>query len=320
VTPKTKTDDYKDRSTGLVLFGVLEILMGVAAGFMGVCILLVSSFIKIPNAPPTPWVGSLFYLGIAVSLIWLGVGSTQARRWARALLLVLSWMWLVMGVVAGVTLLVIMPTILDHLGDTMPSSGEANFVKWFTMIFLGMIFLVIYVLIPGVLVLFYRSPHVKATCEAKDPQTRWTDLCPLPVLAMSLFYGFGLLAIALVMPIYGFVFPFFGTLISGLTGALATGVTLVLMAYLCWGFYKLKTPAWWVAMGFSVVGYGSALLTFSRVGLLGMYQMMNFPPETIENIRKTGLLDSNFMVIELAVGAVLVLGYLVFVKRYFKDS
>ncbi len=320
MAPKITTADYKDRSTGLVLFGVFEILMGVAAGFMGICVLLVSLFVKLPNAPPTPWIGSLFYLAIAVLLIWLGVGSVQARRWARALLLVLSWMWLVGGIIAGVILLVIMPTMLDHLSDTMPSAGEANFVKWFTMIFLGVIFLVIYVLIPGALVLFYRSPHVKATCEAKDPETRWTDHCPLPVLAFSFLYGFGFVAIALIMPVYGFIFPFFGKLISGLPGALATVITLILIGYLCWGFYKLKTTAWWVALGFSVVGYVSALLTFSRVGLLEMYQMMNFPPEAIENIRKTGLLDSNFMVIQLALGAVLVLGYLVFVKRYFKDS
>ena len=37
---------------------------------------------------------------------------------------------------------------------------------------------VIYIVIPGVAVLFYRSPHVKHTCEVRDPVERWTDRCP----------------------------------------------------------------------------------------------------------------------------------------------
>lgn len=316
---EVSASNYKDRSTGLVLFGILEILMGVVAGFMGVSVLLVSLFMKLPNMPPTPWAGSLVYLAAAIAFIWFGIGSIQARRWARALLLVLSWIWLVAGIIAGVTFLTIMPTIMSHLGDTLPNAGDVIGVK-VVMIFLVLFGLVIYVLIPGALVLFYRSPHVKATCEAKDTKTRWTDLCPLPVLALSLLYGASFLMVAVVGPVYGFIFPFFGKFISGLPGALVMVVMLVIIAYLCWGFYKRKAQAWWVALGFTVLGTGSVQLTFSKVSLLELYLMMNLPPESIENIRKTGLLDSNFMVIEIAISAVLSLGYLFFVKRYFKSA
>ena len=42
----------------------------------------------------------------------------------------------------------------------------------------------VFVLLPIAWVLFYRSRHVQATCEARDPVARWTDACPLPVLAL----------------------------------------------------------------------------------------------------------------------------------------
>ena len=43
--------------------------------------------------------GIVLYFVLAVALVWLGVGSIRARRWAWTLTVVLSWMWLIMGVV-----------------------------------------------------------------------------------------------------------------------------------------------------------------------------------------------------------------------------
>ncbi len=48
-------------------------------------------------------------------------------------------------------------------------------------------FFVFFVLVPAVWMFFYQSRHVKATCEARDPVTRWTDACPLPVLGFCLW-------------------------------------------------------------------------------------------------------------------------------------
>ena len=51
-------------------------------------------------------------------------------------------------------------------------------------------FLVFFILVPAVWTFFYNSRHVKATGEAPDPVTRWTDACPLPVLAICLWTWF----------------------------------------------------------------------------------------------------------------------------------
>ena len=97
--------DFKDRKTGLVGFGILQIILGglcaILVPFMiiGMIVLAVS---KDSSAPPmntaTMIVGVLFYVLAAICFIWMGVGSIKARRWARALILVSSWLWLICGI------------------------------------------------------------------------------------------------------------------------------------------------------------------------------------------------------------------------------
>lgn len=78
-----------------------------------------------------------------------------------------------------------------------------------------------FILLPGGLVLFYRSRHVRETCETRDPVRRWTDGCPLPVLAVTCLLWWGALMM-FVMPLTGLgMLPFFGMLLTGLPGALA---------------------------------------------------------------------------------------------------
>jgi hypothetical protein len=317
--PRKPAAGYEDRLGGLVAFGIIEILMGLGACVMGLLIFFVSATLMKDQAAP-PKAGILLYLVIGALLIWLGIGALLARRWARALNLIFGWFWLVVGLVAGATLLFTLPSMLDHMGQSLPGSGESRFVKWFTLVFVGLFSLVFYVLIPGAMVLFYRSPHVKATCEARDPKTRWTDRCPLPLLALSLMYGFGVLFLLIFMPAYGFIFPFFGTLLSGAPGALAVGVTALLVAYSSIGFYRLQSLAWWVALGISLVGFASSFVTFSQIGLLEIYQRMGFPAQQIEAIRKTGLLDSNFILVQLSLSAVLTVGYLLWARKFLKRS
>ena len=86
--------EFKDRQTGLIVFGILEILLGC------LCALLVPLMIwgQAMSAQATGGApnfrmaipGALVYAMLAVALVWLGIGSMRFRRWARALLLILS--------------------------------------------------------------------------------------------------------------------------------------------------------------------------------------------------------------------------------------
>src|SRR6185369_5783408 len=86
--------DFKDRRTGLLVFGILEILLG------GLCLLLIG-FMALgqamlsrtsPGAVNSQALvpAMVIYLGLAAIFVCLGVGSIRCRRWARALLLILA--------------------------------------------------------------------------------------------------------------------------------------------------------------------------------------------------------------------------------------
>ena len=79
-----------NRHTGLMIFGVLTIGLGCMAA-LGTFFIVIGQLLaaSIPNGPPPmPFSailpGICVYVILAVALIWLGIGSIRARRWARA--------------------------------------------------------------------------------------------------------------------------------------------------------------------------------------------------------------------------------------------
>lgn len=52
----------------------------------------------------------------------------------------------------------------------------------------------------------------------------------------------------------------------------------------------------------------SASITFSRVGLVTLYEKMDMPPNQIEMIKKSGILDGNYMIVVTIGGCVIALG------------
>ncbi len=139
-------------------------------------------------------------------------------------------------------------------------AGAARAVAIAVNLFLG----VIYVLLPGAFILFYRSPSVIATCHSRDPQPDWTDHCPQRLLALSVAYALGGLSIVAV-PAYGFVFPFFGRVLSGTTGAVGWVIVLVLSGALAWGTSRREPWAWWTALAATGAGGISSAVTFAVI-------------------------------------------------------
>jgi len=233
----TAAPDYKDRSTGLVVFGILTLLFGCLAGLF-VPLMLFGQIMaaKAPNAPPVNHAamlpGMAVYGLLAVTLIWLGIGSIQKRRWARALLLIFSWSWLIMGVCMTVVMPFFMAKVFANLPPNAKTGQPAMPPAAITgmVIFMTLFFFVFFVLVPALWVFFYNSRHVKATCEARDPVTSWTDACPLPLLGFVLWTWLAL-PMMLLWPLTGHaVMPCFGVFVSGLPGGL-----LCLAVAIVWG-------------------------------------------------------------------------------------
>ena len=317
---------YKNRSTGLVIFGLLTILLGCLSGLLVPLILFGQAMSAKTTDTPLPFStilpGILMYGILAVALVWLGIGSILARRWARALLLIFSWSWLILGVFVLVFMAFLLPKMLTNIsaGGTPGHPGLPPAAMVTMMVFMFLIFGVLFVLLPGVWTFFYNSQHVKATCEARDPVRRWTDTCPLPVLAFCLWSLFSALTL-LVMPFMAHgVTPFFGMFLTGLPGTLFYLAQAVIWSLAAWLLYKLDQRGWWLILIFLGVFMASALLTYARHDILEMYRLMGYPEAQIAQIQKTGLLTGNRMNWITLFSMLPLLGYLLYVKKFLRRS
>ena len=323
----TMLPDYKDRSTGLTIFGILTLLLGCLCGLFVPLILLGQVMAaKVPNAPApnllTILPGIVLYGVLAVALTWLGIGSIMKRRWARALLLIFSWTWLVIGIFSTVITPFMMSKALANLPPNaqtgqplMPPAAITGMIIGMT-IFLGLFF----VLLPGIYTYFYSSRHVKATCEDRDPVRRWTDTCPLPVLALSLWTWLSV-PMMVGMSLTGHsVQPFFGMFLTGLPGSLSYLIIAAIWGISGWWLYRLDSRGWWLILIMLGAYLVSNLLTFTHHDFIEIYSLMGYPQTQIDQIQKSGLLVGNRMVWLTALGFIPVLGYLLCIKKYLRKS
>ncbi|MGD1085438.1 MAG: hypothetical protein ABSA47_11910 [Verrucomicrobiota bacterium] len=314
---------YHDRSTGLLVFGVLTILLGGLAALFAVLMLAQTVFGGAMNPPgaPSPSLNAMcVYVILAAALVWLGIGSIQARRWARALLLVFSWSWLILGVVVLLFLMFFLPRVMESIpaGGAPGQPAVNRAAVGIAMVFVFLIFGVLFVILPAVWTFFYNSRHVKATCEARDPVARWTDACPLPVLACCSWLMFGV-PMMVIMPVTGQnVVPFFGVFLTGLPSAMYCLVMAALWAYAAWSLYKLETRGWWVVFIMICLMAASTLTTFARHDVMEMYRLLNYSEVQIEQIQKSGLLEGNRMSWMMLFCMLPFLGYLLFIRRYLR--
>ena len=321
----TALPSYKDRSVGLIVFGILTIVLGCMAALMILFMLVgLAAAARTSNASAplsTMLPGIAIYGTLAVALVWLGIGSIKARRWARALLLIFSWCWLVMGVIMVIFMAFIIPKMLAGVFAASGTPGHPATppaAMGMVMVVIFLIFGVIFVILPVVWTFFYNSRHVKATCEMRDPVTRWTDACPLPVLGFCLWLLFSV-PMLLAMPIVGHgVTPFFGMFLTGLPGALFYLAIAALWSYAAWLLYHLDVRGWWLILIAMIVFMASAMLTYANHDIIEMYRLMGYPQAQIDQIQKMGLFTGNRMNWFMSFSMVPFLGYLLFIKKYLR--
>jgi hypothetical protein len=316
---------FKDRKTGLVIFGIIHMIIGAfcvlfmlfsIVGAIAVTTLGEDAFSTMNIGQMI--LAGLLYLLLAVWFVWMGVGSILARKWARALILVTSWLWFIGGVIGFIFMLLFLPDIFAPMA--MGEEITKEMVVVVQTIVLGFMAFIL-VVIPGAFVLFYKSRHVKETCEQRDPQVRWTDKAPLSVITVSSLLG----VVAISMPFMGFyqwTIPFFGIVLSGIPGAVVVLIYTLLFAYAAWGTYKLQFTAWWFGLVLTIVSAISMGITFSRVSMLEFYEQMNMPSESIEIMKEFGFLQDANLYLPLFWGLMIIgfVGFLIYIKRYFTVS
>jgi len=302
---------YRDRRAGLIVFGILEIGIGALCALM-IPMMFLAGFLA-PEVMSgfdrrTLVMGPFVYGTMATVLIWLGIGSLLCRRWARTLLLILSWSWLLMGIsMAGV---------LAWLMRFLQPGDAAGIVLWIVLFIL----VVFGILLPGAMIIFYRSPHVQATCEARDPRPRWTEACPSPVLTNSLWLGLGA-AFILVSSITGpNVVPMFGFLQTGAVATVVLVLGSVCLLYLAYATYRLRPAGWWGTLIATILVSASWAATFARVDLSEFYRKSGTPEQQIEQINNLGLFPGR-SVLWLNLGfSILFVMYLLWLRKYFRKT
>jgi len=325
VDTATSASGFTDRKTGLVIFGILTTLLG------GLCTLFiplmfvgqaVAARTGVPQNNQAVLPAILMYGALAVILVWLGVGSMLARRWARALLLIFSWSWLIIGLVSIGVMTFLLPQILETIKtSSSPSQQELPAVARALMILIpALVLSVIYVIMPGIWVFFYRSRHVKATCEAYDPAVRWTDRCPLPVIAISLWLAFSAPMMLVMAVAYKGILPVFGTFVVGPLGSALCILLTALWGYAAWAVYRLEWRGWWIVVVSIVLFSISAFVTYSQRDLNELYSLMGYPEEQIAQIQKFNFLKGPAMAWTSIGGVVPLLGYLLYVRKFFRTK
>ena len=310
-------EDFKDRSAGLVVFGIIEILIGLFCALLIPLVLAVS--LAAPSAlalevetDPRTLVPSLaVYSLAAVAFIWLGIGSIRARRWAAAVMLALSWLWLITGAVAMVSLWLLMPRLQDLAGLAELPGGAMTVALVTTSLLLGFI----YVLLPLAFVLFYRSPHCAATCRARDPGPSWVDGCPSPIVSLVAVYAVGAASL-LVVPAYNFLFPLFGMILEGWGGAVAWLLVLALLVYLIVGTARRDPTAWTVSMAASLLAASSSTVTAAVVPWSAWLDRLTLPGQRPPLADVLGEPSSLVMVLGSLAAWGSWIAYLLYVRRF----
>jgi hypothetical protein len=302
------TPAHKDRTLGLIIFGVVSILIGAC------CALLVPlMFLSVALSETvtgggvdvrSAWSASALYGFMAVVFVWLGIGSIRARRWARELLLSLSWIWLMTGICSVVIGILVVPAVVGKTGVDTGIPPEM------TMIVMLVIFGLIgslYVVLPALFVLFYRSPHVAATCRARHPDPQWVDACPRRLLTLMVVWVLFAVS-ALLMPAYNFFFPFFGIVLTGVVGATLWALVLAVCVALAVGTCRKAPWAWWGGLALTLVFTLSSALVTLRLDLSEIMGLMKLPEDQVAMMDTLPMLDGWVVVL----GTVFVWGTFIF--------
>jgi hypothetical protein len=326
--PVLRTPEYRDRGTGLVVFGVVQIILGLLAALM-IPLAALGAFLTrfspgMSMRPAQYLSGMATYALAAAVLITLGIGSIQTKRWARALTLVISWYWLITGVLITVLMTAVLPVAMRAALHAQPhaAAGSAAISAGVIAVVLTIIIVLaasFLILVPIALIVFYGRKDVAETCRHRDPIDRWTDRVPLPVLGASVVFvaqALYLLSTGLATPL----FPFFGHYLSGGPAMVWLLAFAGLDTYLALAFLRVNPIAWWIAVVAAPIRLLSMAITFGRADLMQAYAKLGWSDAQMRVLSSSPLFRSHVVLWWSLISAVLFFGYVLWIRRYFRTS
>ena len=319
---------FRDRGTGLIVFGVFQIILGLLAALMVPLVALGTFMSRLAPSGSMrlgQFVSSAATYGfIAVALLGLGIGSVQMKRWARALTLVTSWYWLVMGALVTILLTAVLPVFMRSVLGQIKQNGSnapspemlAGIMAVFlTLIIIFMAFFL--VMVPIAFVVFYGREDVAETCRRRDLVERWTDRTPLPVLGASVVFFIGalyLLLTGITLP----MFPFFGRYLTGIAGSLCFIAMAGIDAYLAIAFFRLRAAGWWFAVFVVPLRLLSVAFTYAKGDMMQAYSKMGMSDAQLKMLNSNPMFRGQVLLWWGLISMLLFFAYILWLKRYFK--
>jgi hypothetical protein len=314
-----QASDFKDRTPGLITFGVVSILIGACCALLIPLSLIAAALSQGTGGgvdSRSAWAASAMYGFLAVAFVWLGVGSIRARRWACEILLSLSWIWLLTGICSLLLGILVIPAVVRQAA--LASEIPPELTSIVMLVIFGVIGF-LYVVLPGAYVLFYRSPNVAETCRIRHPAPQWIDNCPRRLLTLMLLWVL-LAASVLLMPAYNFIFPFFGLVLTDASGAGMWCLVLALCVILAAGTCRRALWAWWGGVALVVAAAISSSLVALRYDLTEIMMLMDLPGDQVSLIAGLGLEGGWQMALINAFVWGTFLAYLMTLRRFFKPT
>lgn len=320
--------EYPDRSSGLVIFGVIQIVLGLLAALLVPLAALgafLTRFATGASMRPAQYIsGMASYAIVAAVLLTLGIGSAQKKRWARALTLVISWYWLITGVLITVLMTAVLPvamrTVLHAQRNTAGQSAAVPAGVMAVILTLMIVFAAVFlIVVPIAFVAFYARNDVAETCRQRDPVECWTDRAPLPILGASIVFvaqALYLISSGLSAP----MFPFFGRYVTGASAVALFLALAVLDTYLAIALFRLKPLAWWIAIVAAPVRLLSMATTFGRADLVQAYAKLGWSDAQLRMLNASPLIRSHVVLWWSLISSVLFFGYLLWLRRYFRAA
>jgi hypothetical protein len=298
-------DGFRDQSTGMVWFGVFEIAVGVLAAFYALFYIASAHY---PNANILSIVRSVVTYGtVSIAFGWVGFGSIQCQRWARAMSFALAWMFLFSGVGLGIAPIM---TLIRLLGV---GTGD-----YWAIAVLAVAMLACGCMATSTLMIaFFGRRDVLATCEARHAEPSWSDRCPAPVLVVCACLAFDAIR-DVAMLLTGSVVPFFATALEGFSSSIEITFWASVCVFVSIVTFRLRPYAYWLNLFMALFALADAVVFFCTPNaLLDYYRKSGCSENQILAIQKTA--SFYFQPYTVIGPGLLFLFYLLSIKRYFKS-
>ncbi len=303
--------------------GVLFVLLGFLAAYYGP--LEISVFYLFSEGGPfhfpgfgvgSVWFAALVlqnigYYVVAAILIPLGIGHIKLRPWALTLTRLYTWFWLGAGVWLISNLVLAFPFFLK-----LDIGRDILMERLIIILVIAIIFLVV---LPVLVLYIYKNEKIKMLFEAKDEKTYWLEKYPFPLLIVLLLFVFTIIGMHILIFLQG-AFPIFGQIMLGRPSVHIITSLILVLSIIGYGIVQLNKWAWWGALGYFSLLAISSVMTFSSLSLYDFFRLLYLPKHELEVLDNLTILHEYHFVGLIIPPLILILGLLIYSKRYFKSN